>query len=211
MKLSDWESEYNYLIRFMLRRMEPNTLKFFNTKKEDIIRSLELFNLFDTDLFKKHHKNEKKRFTIRYKELEYLCKKYIKICKKEDNYFGGWVFFEVLTDLTQYFKVENNKYRLYDTSNFERDATKEESEYAEKTFPHEQFSFLDGKTKILEYKGLKLYVYSPWDVGFMIDWKGKIRQFDLIWDWWYPINKYIYLEKGWRYGKRAESDKHILF
>ena len=210
MKLSDWESEYNHIIRFILRRMEPDTLKFYNDKKEELVRTLELFNLFDNDLFKKHYKSNRKRFTIRYKEFEYLCKRYIKKSKKEDNHFAGWVFFDVLTDMKPYFKVEYSKYNLYDTSNFQREATQQEKEYAEKTFPHDQFSFLDDTTKIVEYKGLKLYVYSRWDVGYMIDWKGEVRKFDLIWDWWYPIDMYLYLEKNWKYGK-PESDKNILF
>ena len=74
-------------------------------------------------------------------------------------------------------------------------------------FPHDNFSFLSDDTKIMNYKGLKIYVYQPYAIGFIVDHNKEIKQFDLIWDWWYPIDRYVYLEKGYKFNK----DKQNLF
>lgn len=206
MKLSDWDSEYINSIRFIRHRMKDSSLKFFNTKKHDMIRSLELLDIFDTEILDKFYRSDKDRFIISYKQFEYLCKRYIRKCKKEYNMFGADIFFSILTDMRVFFR-ENDKYLLYNISNFQIDSTQEEREYAEKMFPHDNFSFLSDDTKIMNYKGLKIYVYQPYAIGFIVDHNKEIKQFDLIWDWWYPIDRYVYLEKGYKFNK----DKQNLF
>ena len=206
MKLSDWDSEYINSIRFIRHRMKDSSLKFFNTKKHDMIRSLELLDIFDTEILDKFYRPNKDRFIISYKQFEYLCKRYIRKCKKEYNMFGADIFFHILTDMRVFFR-ENDKYLLYNISNFQIDSTQEEREYAEKMFPHNNFSFLSDDTKIMNYKGLKIYVYQPYAIGFIVDHNKEIKQFDLIWDWWYPIDRYVYLEKGYKFNK----DKQNLF
>ena len=206
MKLSDWDSEYINSIRFIRHRMKDSSLKFFNVKKHDMIRSLELLDIFDTEILDKFYRPNKDRFIISYKQFEYLCKRYIRKCKKEYNMFGADIFFSILTDMRVFFR-ENDKYLLYNISNFQIDSTQEEREYAEKMFPHDNFSFLSDDTKIMNYKGLKIYVYQPYAIGFIVDHNKEIRQFDLIWDWWYPIDRYVYLEKGYKFNK----DKQNLF
>ena len=206
MKLSDWDSEYINSIRFIRHRMKDNSLKFFNVKKHDMIRSLELLDIFDTEILDKFYRPDKGRFIISYKQFEYLCKRYIRKCKKEYNMFGADIFFSILTDMRVFFR-ENDKYLLYNISNFQIDSTQEEREYAEKMFPHDNFSFLSDDTKIMNYKGLKIYVYQPYAIGFIVDHNKEIKQFDLIWDWWYPIDRYVYLEKGYKFNK----DKQDLF
>lgn len=207
MKLSDWDSEYVNLIRFIRYRMKDNSLNFFNAKKSDMIKSLELLDTFDAEIVDKFYKPNKDRVIISYKQFEYLCKRYIRKCKKEYNMFGADIFFNILIDMRVFFKVENNKYILYDISKFQVDSTQEEREYAEKTFPHDNFSFLSDDTKIMKYKGLKIYVYQPYDIGFIIDHNKEVKQFQLIWDWWYPIDRYVYLEKGYKFN----NDKQDLF
>lgn len=206
MKLSDWDSEYINSIRFIRHRMKDSSLKFFNVKKHDMIRSLELLDIFDTEILDKFYRPNKDRFIISYKQFEYLCKRYIRKCKKEYNMFGADIFFSILTDMRVFFR-ENDKYLLYNISNFQIDSTQEEREYAEKMFPHDNFSFLSDDTKIMNYKGLKIYVYQPYAIGFIVDHNKEIKQFDLIWDWWYPIDRYVYLEKGYKFNK----DKQNLF
>ena len=120
--------------------------------------------------------------------------------------FGADIFFHILTDMRVFFR-ENDKYLLYNISNFQIDSTQEEREYAEKMFPHDNSSFLSDDTKIMNYKGLKIYVYQPYAIGFIVDHNKEIKQFDLIWDWWYPIDRYVYLEKGYKFNK----DKQNLF
>ena len=206
MKLSDWDSEYVNSIRFIRHRMKDSSLKFFNVKKHDMIRSLELLDIFDTEILDKFYRSDKDRFIISYKQFEYLCKRYIRKCKKEYNMFGADIFFDILTDMRVFFR-ENDKYLLYNISNFQIDSTQEEREYAEKMFPHDNFSFLSDDTKIMNYKGLKIYVYQPYAIGFIVDHNKEIKQFDLIWDWWYPIDRYVYLEKGYKFN----TDKQNLF
>ena len=206
MKLSDWDSEYINSIRFIRHRMKDSSLKFFNVKKHDMVRSLELLDIFDTEILDRFYKPNKDRFVISYKQFEYLCKRYIRRCKKEYNMFGADIFFDILTDMRIFFR-ENDKYLLYNISNFQVDSTQEEREYAEKMFPHDNFSFLSDDTKIMNYKGLKIYVYQPYAIGFIVDHNKEIKQFDLIWDWWYPIDRYVYLEKGYKFNK----DKQNLF
>ena len=206
MKLSDWDSEYVNSIRFIRHRMKDSSLKFFNVKKHDMIRSLELLDIFDTEILDKFYRPNKDRFVMSYKQFEYLCKRYIRKCKKEYNMFGADIFFDILTDMRVFFR-ENDKYLLYNISNFQIDSTQEEREYAEKMFPHDNFSFLSDDTKIMNYKRLKIYVYQPYAIGFIVDYNKEIKQFDLIWDWWYPIDRYVYLEKGYKFNK----DKQDLF
>ena len=206
MKLSDWDSEYINSIRFIRHRMKDSSLKFFNVKKHDMIRSLELLDIFDTEILDKFYRSDKDRFIISYKQFEYLCKRYIRKCKKEYNMFGADIFFNILTDMRVFFR-ENDKYLLYNISNFQIDSTQEEREYAEKMFPHDNFSFLSDDTKIMNYKGLKIYVYQPYAIGFIVDHNKEIKQFDVIWDWWYPIDRYVYLENGYKFNK----DKQNLF
>ena len=215
MKLSDWYLHYNSTLRTILHRMEPKVQEVLRDDMNGLIRVLHLFNSFEKELFKKYHKGNKPKFTIRYKELDYLCKKYIRICRSENNYFGGYIFFILLEDLKQYFKVEYSKYRYDDITSFTRKATKKEREYAEKTFPHDKmeygiFSFLDPNEEIsiLDYKGLKIYVREKYNQGFMVDWLGNVQVYGLVLDWWFPIDEYLYLSKGW---KLNLSEKYILF
>ena len=80
MKLSDWDSEYINSIRFIRHRMKDSSLKFFNVKKHDMVRSLELLDIFDTEILDKFYRPNKDRFVMSYKQFEYLCKRYIRKC-----------------------------------------------------------------------------------------------------------------------------------
>lgn len=204
MKFSDWNEVYSSTIRSILSMMNAKRLRYFKYTKDNIIRLLEVLNLFDTELFDKYYNFDKLKFKMSFKDFEYLCKKYIKVCKKENNLYGSEIFFNILVDVRSYFKHESEKYILNSIDKFITESTIEEREYAERTFPHDNFSFLDDYTKIMIYKGLKIYVFLPFDVGFIYD-NNKVKQFDLTWDWWYPIDHYIYIDK------QDKNDKIRLF
>lgn len=104
-------------------------------------------------------------------------------------------------------KSNNSSFYIYyciifmylDVLDYFRDATKEEIEFANKSLipevPYPELytdhPWYDETSKVLTYKGIDAIVDNNWGSAHILDYKGEQRQFDLIWDWWYPIDMYL--------------------
>ena len=185
--------------KYIIRSLEPESLSFYDYPKDDIIDSLVMMGRFEKELFKHPSKKEGK-IVIRYREFEHLCLKYIRKCKKANNHFGGYIFFSIFQDLRDFFKVESRKRQLNNILLYERDLEDRDfqklseayEKYYKKEMPYKEKDF-----KVIIYRRAKIFVYKPYMIGYLID-KDVFKEFDLIWDWWYPIESYLYLEKGWK-------------
>ena len=71
MKFSDWNEVYSSTIRSILSMMNAKRLRYFKYTKDNIIRLLEVLNLFDTELFDKYYNFDKLKFKMSFKDFEY--------------------------------------------------------------------------------------------------------------------------------------------
>lgn len=53
-------------------------------------------------------------------------------------------------------------------------------------------------SKVLTYRNLNAVVDNRFGQAHILDDDGTLLDFDLIWDWYYPIDRYLDLEKGWK-------------
>ena len=199
METKDWDNTYLRLMKYIIRSLDPENLSFYDYPKDDIVDSLTMMGQFEKELFKHPSKREGK-IVIRYREFESICLKYIRKCKKKNNHFGGYIFFSIFQDLRDFFKVESRKRCLNNILLYEKDLSdgdfKKLSEAYEKYYKKEM-PYKENDFKSIIYKGAKIFVYKPYMVGYLID-GDTFKEFDLVWDWWYPIEMYLYLEKGWK-------------
>ena len=214
MKLENWDITYNHFVRWALRRMEPDTLEFYNNKQEDWVRTLQTLNTFEDELFKRFYTNEKSnKFRMRGREWDALCHKYIHKARKNNDRVMADFFFEIWTDCRSYFKSNDKLYKsIYEA--WSRPITKEELEYANKYLipdlkteaqkeAHKNTVWFSEKSKVLTYRGIKAPIDDMWGEAHIM-YRGKKHQFSLDWDWWYPIDMFIDLTKCW---KRQKEDK----
>lgn len=196
MLCEDWDFEFTNEVRYLLRLMGTDQLKFYGNQRADIVRSLEVLSNFDRELYKIHHKKVKKKsFTIRYREFDSLCKKYIKQCQNENNHVGGYVFFSIFEFLRPNFKVENSRFQYDYGVKYRSPATEQEKKQAIKYIDTTRIKNFDpNRIEIMRFKNFKFYVYE--DMAYYPA-KKEVKVFDLDWDWWYNIEHFIYLERGW--------------
>jgi len=191
--LSNWNRIYSNLVRWTIRRISDDSLKFYKDKKKDWIKCLILLDEFESKLFKTLDEINDE-FNISADDFSTLCHKYI---KKYKNKTIKYFFFTVWTDCRHY--LEN----ISNWNTFVKDATKEEIEQARKDFSTVEETFyselkssthtFSDDAKVLEYRGLRMIIDNEWQDAW-IKYKGKIHHFQLIWDWYYPIDEFIDLE-----------------
>ena len=201
MKLNDWKQEYYSIVHWIIRRCDSTD--FYNDKKEDWLESLFLLNKFESELFDKYLPDKATKFNMRYQDWFNICHKYIDKARKESKRIFAEIIFTIWTDINHHFKT------YYDTinpSNYIKDATDEEVEQAEKDFNLISETFYNelrehrhtfNNKKVLEYRGNRFIIDNEWGDAWVKDETGKIHNFQLIWDWWYPIDRYLDLNKGW--------------
>lgn len=204
MKLSDWNELYSRQVQWAIRRFD--CVEFYNDTIQDWVNALLLLNEFEKELFKKYYNEETKHICIRYRTWTSLCRKYIKKCRKYNQYTSGDFIFSLWSNSQYYFPKINHSLREYD---YFRPITLEELEYANKYLiptldtedqkkAHKNTIWYSENSKVLTYRGLNAPVDNCWRSAHIIDDKGKQRTFDLIWDWYYPIDRYLDMEKGWK-------------
>lgn len=200
MKIEDWYSIYNNAVRRVTR--EIKYCRKSGESFDDQITCLILCSEdFDAELFEYLQVNNE--FKLTYYDWSELCHKYINAHKKVDTYvaeffFGIWVsgqkYFNDFIELT----LTLNEY-----SEFTKDATKEEIEFARKHFSTvthtiagkeytSSHTFSDD-AKVLEYRNVRFIIDNEWNNAWYYH-NGKEYTFSLDYDWWYPIDRFISLE-----------------
>lgn len=202
----DWDREFNFQAKRLINYFSIARTNFERDKMQLAMRSLELLNDFDAEIYGKHHKNlGKQKFTIRYREFDGLCRKYIKACQTENNHVGGNVFFYILEDLRKEFKVESSRFVSGDYSAYAHKASETDIEQATKLLAHRIDGFDAGNVGILKIKGLKLYIYGE---NAYAEHNKQVESFPLKGNWWMGIEEFLYTERGW--GKENISKVNLF-
>ena len=163
-----------------------------------------------------------------WKSLKACLEGMMKKCKKDEEALVGEELFDVWNEVVDVLalKYDVEKRRLYDTEHYEMRVREKDVEEAERVFGEfakeyyrnawgsfgdadvevKDFKFGNDTLKIIKYKGVKIYEYVPWEVGFVRDEEsGEIKVFYMQWDWWYPVDRWLWLERGWK--KEDEEDE----
>ena len=204
MRLKDWYELYSKQTEWAINRF--NCTEFYNDTIEDWVNALVILGEFEKELFKKYYNEDTKHICIRYRTWTALCRKYIRKCKEYDQYTAADFIFSLWVNAQYYFPKTNHSLREKD---YFRPITQEELKYANKYLipklmtkaqkkAHKNTIWFSKDSKVLTYRGINAPIDNFWKSAHIIDDKGKQRTFDLIWDWYYPIDRYLDLEKGWK-------------
>lgn len=108
---------------------------------------------------------------VKWSTIQKQLNKVFNRCRGLKNDIAAYTFLSILQDIRDEYDDEASKLHLYDASNF-----------------------IHGGC--LYYCGLKMPVEDG--CAFYTDENGKRHTFPLQWDWWFEIEYYYYLEKGWK-------------
>lgn len=194
MKISTWDNTiYNHHVRWAIRRLSKSSL----SDREDWIECLTLLDKFEEEIFRDVKDADSDNF-ISFKKFSSICHSYIDDAKKNNKFTVAYFFFKILNDSQYYFEdyeppFNFNKYLVK--------ATPEEIEQATKDFGiyqtnldekvHESKHTFDN-AEVLEYRGVRFILDNEWSNAWIKN-DDKIYTFQLIWDWYYPIDEFIEL------------------
>lgn len=202
-KLSSWDRLYVHTFDWVLRRMEPDCLEMYHDTEQDWIESIKAFNKVQSELFDKYAVTYKsgdsfKKKCIKGLELtaDQLFELFHRHLNQYTNHTVRYFIFKWWVDLRHYVKdaepTLDCPWELY------KDATKEEIELANKEFAHYEYDYF-GKIqksdhtfnsgKVLEYRGIRFPVDDQFGDAWFKKKNGEIIHFDLVWDWWFPIDE----------------------
>lgn len=178
MKRAEWDNVFANSVRTLLSN------KYAERCSEGVVdRSLKLIYMFDKELTKKYYKVPKRKsFNISFWDFDFMCRRYIKICKKENNPIGANVFYFIFSSLLSTFRVESTRRLNAFNYKISDDLKKEESYFNKKP------------VATLLFRGVKLYVFDK--TLCLID-NGNIKKFSFSGKWWASIEHYLYCERGW--------------
>jgi hypothetical protein len=202
-KLSDWDKLYRHTFDWVLRRLEPDCLKMYKDTEQDWLEALKAFEnlqkeLFDTYGVKYVSGAKAKRGSIKGIELnaDQLFELFHKHLNLYKNRTVRQFIFNWWTNLRHYV---NGALPTLDCA-FElfKDATKEEIEQANKDFAHYEYDHYGeiqksdhtfNNSRVLEYRGIRFPIDDQWGDAWFKKKDGTITHFDLVWDWWFPIDE----------------------
>jgi hypothetical protein len=202
-KLRDWDRLYVHTFNWVLRRMEPDCLEMYHDTEQDWVEAIKAFNKVQLELFDK--------YSIKYKSGDNFKKKCIKgleltadqlfeLFHEHLNQYTNktvrYFIFHWWNDLRYY--VECAQPTLDCPHELMKDATKEEIELANKEFAHYEYDHYGEIQKsdhtfncgrVLEYRGIRFPIDDQWGDAWFKKKNGEITHFDLVWDYWYPIDE----------------------
>jgi len=204
-KLSIWDRLYVHTFDWVLRRLEPDCLESYKDTEQDWLDAIKAFNKLQLELFEKYAVTYKSGDTYKrkcIKGLELTADQLFELFHKHLNQYTNktvrYFIFHWWNDLRYY--VKDALPALDCPWDFYKSATKEEIEQAEKDFGsiteerhgekvthHHTFN----SATVLEYRGNRFIIDTEWGSAWTVDKNGKIRSFQLDWDWWYPIDEYL--------------------
>ena len=207
-KLRDWDRIYVTTFNWFLTRIEPDTLYFYKDVEQDWLEAVKAFNKLQTELFDKYAVNYKfgnsfKKNCI--KGLELTAEQLFEIFHRHLNQYTNKTvrdfIFHWWNDLRYY--VEGAEPTLDYPQEFYKEATKEEIELANKEFAHYEYNHYGelhehdhtfNKGIVLEYRGIRFPIDDQLGNAWFKKKNGEIVHFDLIWDWWFPIDECLDLD-----------------
>ena len=198
MKLSDWESLYSTVVSQIVRRMDNETLSFYSDNVQDWVDALLSLGKFEEELFDKYYKPETQHICIRYRTWTSLCRKYMRTARKENKKKSAQIIFN-LWGLAAYCFPRTK--HIKEPQEYLRPITQEELDFAlANLIPGDSVNieWYNRDSKVLTYRNLNAVVDNRFGQAHILDDDGTLLDFDLIWDWYYPIDRYLDLEKGWK-------------
>jgi hypothetical protein len=204
-KLSDWDKLYRHTFDWVLRRLEPDCLKMYKDTEQDWLEALRAFEnlqkeLFDTYGVKYVSGTKAKRGSIKGIELnaDQLFELFHNHLNQYKNLTVRYFIFHWWINLRHY--VEGAEPILDCAFELFKDATKEEIKQANKDFAYYEYNhygkiqksehtFNNGR--VLEYRGIRFPLDDQWGDAWIKRKDGTITHFDLVWDWWYPIDEFL--------------------
>lgn len=205
-KLTDWDRLYRHNVDWAIRRMEPDCLKMYNDTQQEWVDALFAFNKVQEDIFKNYsvlYKSGNKYHRECIKGIEFTADQLFEVFHKHINQYTNYTvrdfIFHWWNDLRYY--VDNAQPPLDQPWLYYKPATKEEIEQARKDFSHVEEDFygeirkhdhtFKDDAQVLEYRGQRFILDSEWGNAWTKNKKGEVRNFDLQWDWWFPIDQYL--------------------
>lgn len=168
-----------------------------------ILDTLNDLTKFDAEIHTNYNANDTKIF-ISYWDFEWLCRRYIKRSRKKNNKLSGYVFFHLFEALRFNYKKENEKFVLNSVNNFLVPIKEKEQQFIFNIIGSPLDSFKD--IQKVKFKGLTLYYYH--DELYLIQNEEVSQIFPAVYDWWFPLEKYIFLQRCW---KEEDKNKVKLF
>ena len=202
-KLSTWDRLYCHTIDWAIRRMDPDCLKMYKDTEKDWVESLKAFQEVKEELFKTYgvtykSGNKFKRSCIKGLELtaDQLFEIFHRHLEKYTNKTVRYFIFHWWNDLRYY--IDGAQPTLDCAFELIKAATKEEVKQANKDFAKYEYDHYGevqkskhtfNKARVLEYRGIRFPIDDQWGDAWFKKKDGTIIHFDLIWDWWYPIDE----------------------
>lgn len=201
--LSKWDRLYRHTFDWVLRRIEPDTLEFYHDTEQEWIEAIKAFNKVQEELFKNYGATYKsgskyKKGCIKGLELtaDQLFEVFHRHLEQYTNHTVRYFIFHWWNDLRYY--VEGAQPTLDCAHELCKDATKEEIEQANKDFAHYEYNHYGdirksdhtfNRGRVLEYRGIRFPIDDQWGDAWFKKKDGTITHFELIWDWWYPVDE----------------------
>lgn len=197
MTKKDWTNIYGFITRWAGRcakyAIDHGDEAKGNSWLQALLPLLEIHNW----LYDRVSEQDEEKFLIRSREWFSVCHKYINQARKKNNYLTALVMFEVWQTGRQY--IGRKRPNICEYKNYCRGATEEEFAKAKAEFPIELFQVEKKEDLgILTYRSLNAPINLHEDLALVCDAvTGLTYKFQLIWDWWYPIDEYLDLTAGW--------------
>lgn len=202
-KLRDWDKLYRHTFDWFLRRIEPDCLESYGDTEQDWLEAIKAFYKVQQELFETYgvvYKSGSKSKRGSIKGLELTADQLFELFHKHLNLYKNrtvrYFIFHWWNSLRYYVKdaqpTLDCAFELFKT------ATKEEVEQANKDFAHYEYdhygeiqksdhTFNSGR--VLEYRGVRFPIDDQWGDAWFKKKNGEIIHFDLVWDYWYPIDE----------------------
>ena len=202
-KLRDWDRLYVHTFNWVLRRIEPDCLEMYHDTEQDWVESIKAFNKVQLELFDKYAVTYKSGDSFKkkcVKGLELTADQLFELFHKHLNLYTNhtirYFIFHWWNDLRYY--VEGAQPTLDCAFELFKEATKEEIEQANTDFAHYEYdhygeiqksdhTFNSGR--VLEYRDIRFPLDDQWGDAWFKKKNGEITHFDLVWDWWFPIDE----------------------
>lgn len=204
-KLSVWDRLYVHTFDWFLRRIEPDCLESYGDKEQDWFEAIKAFHKVQQELFETYgitYKSGSKAKRGSIKGIELTADQLFELFHKHLNLYKNrtvrYFIFHWWNSLRYY--IEGAQPTLDCAFELFKTATKEEIEQANKDFAYYEYdhygeiqksdhTFNNGR--VLEYRGIRFPIDDQWGDAWIKRKDGTITHFNLVWDWWYPIDEFL--------------------
>ena len=196
MTLNDWHAIYNSQSEWVIRM---STYKHRDLDEKTCFSLLLELHNFEKEFIDTFFNDTKRKLNVKYKDWFDICHKYIQRYREENNHIKAEFLFQLWIAGNNYFPRHKDPLNPYILC---RDITDEELKYANtylvpnSDIKKDNLILYSNKSKVLKYRGLELIIDDVWSCAHILH-EGKDKYFSLDWDWWFPIDEFLDLEKDW--------------